>query len=355
MIVQFGDRQRVLLGSIDDLDAVDRTLRGLIEQMEPSAGTDLTRVDGTASSLRFITRLPASRRRPGTMRAEMWLQVDESHRLVLRWAPRPHVEQPPPALSATVLLQGVAGIAISYRPAGPAQQWRAEWHDRALPTLVRIHIAFAAGRSALVARHRRRADAAAEPPRDRDAPTRRARLRPADRALDARRAGPAGRTYQRRHARGGARRLRSAQQLGARGERQRRDLRRPPSTCSTAPSANGTATARRTTSRCPAARSRSAITDEADKVNLNTASADLLRATPDRGRRRHADGGPAGAGHRRMARAAELAQRGRGPGGAVPGGRARLSSATRGFPQHRRSQPGASASRLISSGGSDRT
>jgi general secretion pathway protein J len=142
-VLHFADRQRALAEATDDLDSVDRTLRTLFEQMEPSGRTDPYQIAGNASSLRFITRLPAPAGPP--QRSEVLLRVDAQHRLVLTWAPSPHVIAPPALPTESILLHGGGRIAITYRAPDPATPWRTTWQGRDPPLLIRLHIEFAPG------------------------------------------------------------------------------------------------------------------------------------------------------------------------------------------------------------------
>jgi general secretion pathway protein J len=142
--LQLWDRQRQALDAMSELDATDRALRGLIEQMDPGGRIEMADIDGTARTLRFTTRLPAAAGALPTRRAEVLLLVDRLHRMLLRWTPSRHVvplaqERP----VETVLLSGVDHIEISYRSGAPAAAWTAVWQDPIPPMLVRIHIAFA--------------------------------------------------------------------------------------------------------------------------------------------------------------------------------------------------------------------
>lgn len=142
--VQLWDRQQRGLDAVGELDATDRALRRLIEQMDPGGRLEMSDIDGTARTLRFTTRLPDAAGALQTRRAEVMLLVDRLHRLMLRWTPSPHdtplVPVPP---VETVLLSGVDHIEISYKPVAPGSGWLAEWQNSTPPLLVRIHIAFA--------------------------------------------------------------------------------------------------------------------------------------------------------------------------------------------------------------------
>jgi general secretion pathway protein J len=142
--LQMWDRQRQALDAVSQLDATDRALRGLIEQMDPGGRMEMSDIDGTTRTLHFTTRLPDAAGALSTRRAEVMLLVDSLHQLLLRWTPSPHVTPVAPVRPAeTILLRGVDHIAISYRSDAPAAGWVAVWQDPIPPQLVRIHIAFA--------------------------------------------------------------------------------------------------------------------------------------------------------------------------------------------------------------------
>jgi general secretion pathway protein J len=142
--LQLWDRQRRALDGVSELDATDRALRGLIEQMDPGGRVEMSDIDGTARTLRFTTRLPEAGGALPTRSAEVMLGVDRLHRLLLRWTPSLHVVSLVPVRPAeTVLLSEVDHIEISYRSDAPAAGWTAGWQDPIPPALVRIHIAFA--------------------------------------------------------------------------------------------------------------------------------------------------------------------------------------------------------------------
>lgn len=144
MGLQLWDRQRQALDAVSELDATDRALRGLIEQMDPGGRVEMSDVDGTTRTLRFTTRLPEAAAALPTRRAEVILGVDRLHRLLLRWTPSLHVVPLVPVRPVeTVLLSGVDHIEISYRSGAPAAGWTPDWQSPIPPMLVRIHIAFA--------------------------------------------------------------------------------------------------------------------------------------------------------------------------------------------------------------------
>ena len=140
------NRQSQSVDAISDMDSVDRVLRNLIEQMDPGGRLDKPEIAGTTHWLRFTTELPATATPMPTRRAEVILLVDDNHRLLLRWRPKPHAELFAPTASVdTVLLSGVDHIDISYLSA--AYGWLAVWDGPAQPQLVRIHIGLASRKS----------------------------------------------------------------------------------------------------------------------------------------------------------------------------------------------------------------
>jgi general secretion pathway protein J len=142
--VQAWHRQERVLGSIGELDAADRTLRHLIEQMDPGGLVEPSDISGTDQTLRFTSELPASAGAWPAQRAEVMLFVDRQHRLVLRWAPSLHVVSLLPVKpDKTILLSGVYHLQISYKGSAPAAPWQRKWQSPVPPLLVRVHIGFA--------------------------------------------------------------------------------------------------------------------------------------------------------------------------------------------------------------------
>lgn len=135
-------------GQTSELEATDRTLRQLIERAVPTDPQATDGFTGGAHVVSFVTTLPGGYGAPSTHEADVTLAVADGHRLELQW--RPHYSRwivPPPQPSALPLMDGVQQIDIAYwQPASAARQgrWLASWPMGSPPSLVRIHIAFAA-------------------------------------------------------------------------------------------------------------------------------------------------------------------------------------------------------------------
>lgn len=131
-----------------DLDAVNRTLRGIVARMDPGSLDDPPRVSGTRSQVAFTTELPAAVGDALARRADVVLLVDPAHRLVMRWTPHTHAATGAPAAgsSTAVLLDGVGDVRLLYLfPQGAAGSgWTESWSQPYLPSLVRIHLDFPA-------------------------------------------------------------------------------------------------------------------------------------------------------------------------------------------------------------------
>ncbi|MBV8455244.1 MAG: prepilin-type N-terminal cleavage/methylation domain-containing protein [Acetobacteraceae bacterium] len=124
----------------EDLDAVDRTLRLLVRQMDPGTPTDPREVSGTNSRLLFTSRLPEA---AGGEIADMLLSADPAGRLVLEWTRHLHARRlaAPPPPRREVLLSGIERLELAYwRPAASGGGWEESWSEHSLPALVRIRI-----------------------------------------------------------------------------------------------------------------------------------------------------------------------------------------------------------------------
>ncbi len=137
------DTQARTLAERSELDAVDRALRRLIEQMDPGSARDGVVVRGGSGQLAFVSELPAASGLP-TRRADIGLGVDGAHRVVLRATPRPAGKPfgPPPLPIETELLRDVDHIELAYWPRAEPQQWTNSWNANDLPLLVRLRVVF---------------------------------------------------------------------------------------------------------------------------------------------------------------------------------------------------------------------
>lgn len=129
------------------MDEVDLALRRMIAQMDPGTDAVQNPIIGNRSSVSFTTELPMTADALMTRRADVWLGVDGSHRLILRWTPHLHAKPlgPQPQPQTAVLLEGVDSLQISYwQPAttGQAAGWLQEWQRTDLPALLRLHLTF---------------------------------------------------------------------------------------------------------------------------------------------------------------------------------------------------------------------
>ena len=147
--VRFGllawERQSRLIDARSELDAVDRLLRRLIEQMDPGTARDPPRIEGNARGVSFRSDLGPAAGPLGVRDADVQLVVDGG-RLLLRWRPYLHATPfaAPPPPTETELLRGIAAIEIAYW-AGTPPDWHGEYSERTLPRLVRLRVRFAGG------------------------------------------------------------------------------------------------------------------------------------------------------------------------------------------------------------------
>ena len=123
-----------------DIDAVDRTLRRLVQSADPGVYPEPATLHGTAQTVAFTTVL-SSRYAGPSQPTDVALSV-EGGRLLLRWTPHRHVVPlgPPPPPTTEVLLDGVEGLDLSY---WRRDAWVPEWQNQEmLPELVRIRLRF---------------------------------------------------------------------------------------------------------------------------------------------------------------------------------------------------------------------
>nr|WP_294507228.1 hypothetical protein [uncultured Rhodopila sp.] len=138
------DRQARLMSRSEDLDAVARTLRHLIEQAAPVSKWETPVFAGSMHSVTFTSVLPTGAAERAVRRADVELIVDGGHRLILVWTPHLHAFRvgPPPRPERTELLDGVERLDLSYLGTANGGVWQSAWHDAALPRLVRMRMVF---------------------------------------------------------------------------------------------------------------------------------------------------------------------------------------------------------------------
>ncbi len=144
--VHFGfaawNKQDQSLRTGEPLQATDRILRRLIEQLDPGTERDGGRLIGRPAAMAFTSTLPIGRDGALT-EADISLMLDHQGRLILSWLPHLHARrlQPAPSPHVDVLLQNVAALQLSYW-SDAEKQWQRSWHENTLPGLVRIRIEF---------------------------------------------------------------------------------------------------------------------------------------------------------------------------------------------------------------------
>ena len=124
-----------------ELDAVDRTLRTIVTEADPTA-----RLQGTAGTMALVSGLPEGAGLGGGT-ADIGFGLDGSHRFVLRWTPHPpgSAARPAPSPQQVVLLEGISGVRCSYWSTSGAAGWTDAWDQPTLPALVRLRIVFPTG------------------------------------------------------------------------------------------------------------------------------------------------------------------------------------------------------------------
>jgi general secretion pathway protein J len=125
-----------------DLEAMDRGLRSIIENLTPGDDAGQDPIDGSGNALIGRTRM----RVPGSGLAPIPVEVGlalSGRRLVMRWRPYHHWDPlgPTPPPQETDLMTGVARLGIEYWQ--PTGTWASTWHAPDLPSLIRLRITLA--------------------------------------------------------------------------------------------------------------------------------------------------------------------------------------------------------------------
>jgi general secretion pathway protein J len=125
-----------------DLEAVERSLRSMVENLTPGDDQARLPIEGSADALTGLTllRIPGADLTP--IRVEAGVALSGT-RLVMRW--RPHHRGvplgPPPPPAETELVSGVARLRIEYWQSPGI--WVPRWREPDLPLLIRFRLSFA--------------------------------------------------------------------------------------------------------------------------------------------------------------------------------------------------------------------
>jgi general secretion pathway protein J len=130
-----------LSDSRGDLEAVDRTLRLIVQNMMPGDDTGRPAITGTMDTMTGVSRMPI----PDTGLAEAPVEVGlalSGNRLILRWRPYIRAERltPLPPPHEATLAGNIARISITYWQ--PRAGWVTGWKQPNLPSLIRLRIDF---------------------------------------------------------------------------------------------------------------------------------------------------------------------------------------------------------------------
>jgi general secretion pathway protein J len=125
-----------------DLEAVDRTLRAVVENFAPGDDSGRSPIDGSANALTGVSRLRVPGSGTASVPIEAGLAVSGS-RLVLRWRRYHHGLPLGPVAPATEteLMNGVSRLQIEYWQSPGI--WVSRWRETDLPLLVRFRLTFA--------------------------------------------------------------------------------------------------------------------------------------------------------------------------------------------------------------------
>jgi general secretion pathway protein J len=139
-------RQAALVDRTADLDAVDRTVRGMLASATSGAIHGRNDFVGTADSVTFDGVLPLAVA-TGSRRAKITLKLDGQHRLMLHWDSvliDPNTNAPD--WGDAVVGDHLDRIAFAYwQTGGDGPGWRDRWTAVATPALIRVRFEFAKG------------------------------------------------------------------------------------------------------------------------------------------------------------------------------------------------------------------
>lgn len=139
-------RQAALVDQTADLDAFDRTMRGLLVTATSGAVHGRNDFVGATDSISFDGLLPEAVA-TGSRRAKITLRLDDRHRLMLHW----DTALIDPATGApgsgdAVVVDHIDGLRFAYwQIGGDGTGWRDRWTVVNPPALIRLHLVFPKG------------------------------------------------------------------------------------------------------------------------------------------------------------------------------------------------------------------
>ena len=131
-------RHTQLSSEITDFSTTARVLDGLVQQLDPGlTHADPADFSGARHEVAFATSLPQG---AATIRsADVRIEVDRAHRLVLRWLARAGDPQRLPR--AATLMQNVERLDLAYwGNASLGGAWHSTWTEATPPALIRFRI-----------------------------------------------------------------------------------------------------------------------------------------------------------------------------------------------------------------------
>jgi prepilin-type N-terminal cleavage/methylation domain-containing protein len=144
--IKFGisadDMEIRLIHRSQDMERLDRVIRGLIEHASPPVSNEDRPFSGEEHRLSFVTELPDEPEDQPVRRARVAIGVNDQLHLVVRWQPSAHAVplSEPTEPSEILISTGFARVDISYRHvASEGGNWAATWDQSSLPALVRLH------------------------------------------------------------------------------------------------------------------------------------------------------------------------------------------------------------------------